>query len=36
VKTSTPAPTSFREEYEAMKQFWGVVPYLESKLPPLE
>lgn len=35
VKTSAPAPASFREEYEAMKAFWGVVPYLEGKLGPL-
>lgn len=32
VRTPVPAPSSFREEYEAMKAFWQVVPYLESKL----
>jgi SAM-dependent methyltransferase len=36
VKTATPAPASFLEEYRAMKEFWGVVPYLEGKILPLE
>jgi len=35
VKTASPAPASFGEEYRAMKAFWGVVPYLETKLGPL-
>ena len=32
VKTTTPAPESFHEEYRAMKEFWGVVPYLETRM----
>lgn len=32
VKTSAPAPASLLEEYEAMKAFWGVTPYLEGKV----
>jgi hypothetical protein len=32
VKTSAPAPASFLEEYNAMKAFWGVTPYLETKV----
>jgi hypothetical protein len=32
VKTEVPAPATFWEEYEAMKAFWQVTPYLEQKL----
>lgn len=32
VKTPTPAPAHFLEEYRAMKAFWGVTPYLETKV----
>lgn len=35
VRTGAPAPASVQEEYEAMKAYWGVKPYLESRLEPV-
>lgn len=32
VKTASPAPAAFLEEYRAMKEFWKVQPYLESRV----
>lgn len=32
VKTDTPAPAHFWTEYQAMKEFWQVTPYLEEKI----
>jgi len=32
VKTGAPAPQAVRDEYEAMKAYWGVRPYLEGEL----
>lgn len=32
IRSETPAPPNFVEEYKAMKTFWGVTPYLENLL----